>query len=171
MTPHPPPLGRPFRVLFVCHSNAAWSLMAEAILNHLAGGRFHAMSGGLAPARAVDPMTLGELERAGLRRDYCFTKPAEGFRSESLISLDLIISSLDLAEEGYARGWPGNPALLHWRIPDPMEYVGRDNGRRNQFRSVFTSLQKRIQLVVALPMDRLALQSGSEMEWRANPGA
>ena len=137
--------------------------MAEAFLNHTAGGKFHAMSGGLAPARSVDPMTLELLESAGIRKDFCFTKPAAGFRGESLISLDLVISCLDLAEEGYGRGWPGNPTLLQWRIPDPMTHEGRESGRRNQFRSAFASLQRRIQLIVALPLERLAGHSGQAL--------
>ena len=135
--------------------------MAESILNHTAGSTFHAMSGGLAPARSVDPMAMELLDRAGIRRDFCFTKPAEGFRGDSFIALDLVISCLDLVEEGYGRGWPGNPTLLHWRIPDPMTHEGRDSGRRNQFRSAFASLQRRIQLIVALPLNKLSAQSGA----------
>ena len=134
--------------------------MAEAILNHLAGDAFHALSAGMAPAKAVDPMTLDQLERAGLPTDHCFTKPAQAFREECYLSLDLVISAMDLAEVGCGRGWPGNPALLQWRIPDPMAYVGRDSGRRNHFRSAFALLQTRIQLIVALPMDRLVAQAG-----------
>jgi len=162
---------RPFRVLFVCQSNAAWSLMAEAILNHTAGDAFHALSGGLAPARAVDPMTLEQLERAGIRTDGCFPKSALAFREERHIALDLVISSEDLLEAGYGRGWPGTPQVIHWRIPDPMEYEGRDNGRRNQFKSVFASLQRRIQLVVALPVDRLATPAGLAQTYLADRGA
>ena len=162
---------RPFRVLFVCQSNAAWSLMAEAILNHVAGGSFHALSAGLGPARAVDPMTLEQLERAGLRVDCCFPKAVQGIREESHIALDLVISSEDLIEAGLGRGWPGNPQIIHWRIPDPMAYEGRDNGRRNQFRSVFAALQTRIQLVVALPLDRLATPAGLAQTYLADRGA
>ena len=142
--------------------------MGEAILNHTAGSAFHALSGGMAPARAVDPMTLEQLQRAGLPVDHCFTKPMQAFREESHLALDLVISCVDLIEAGYARGWPGNPAILHWRIPDPKDYVGRDSGRRNQFRAAFALLQTRIQLLAALPMDRLVIQANvGDEPWTA----
>ena len=129
--------------------------MAEAILNRAGGNRFHAMSAGLEPAQAVDPTTLEQLRSMSLPIEHCFTKPVQGFREESLISLDFIFSSLDLQEAGLARGWPGNPILNQWRIPDPMAFEGRESGRRNPFRSVFTSLQKRINLILDLPIDKI----------------
>jgi protein-tyrosine-phosphatase len=145
------------RVLFVCGSNAAWSIMAEAMLNRVGGSRFHALSAGLDPARAVDGLALEQLAIGGFPVEHCFTKPVQGFREESLIALDFVIAAMDLNEIGLSRGWPGNPLLVHWRIPDPMDFHGRGNGRRNQFRSVFTSLFKRVNLMVALPPEKIAL--------------
>jgi len=150
---------RTIRVLFVCQSNAAWSIMAEAILNRTAGNHFHGMSAGFDPAPRVDPMALEQLVTAGLPVEHCFTKSIHGFREDSSIPLDFIISSMDLSESIYSRHWPGNPLLIHWRIPDPMELQGRGSGHRNQFRSVFTSLQKRIGLFISLPIDKIAEMS------------
>jgi hypothetical protein len=133
--------------------------MAEAILNWTAGNHFHGMSAGLDPAPRVDPLALEQLVGAGLPVEHCFTKSIDGFREESSIILDFIISSMDLNESIYSRHWPGNPLLIYWHIPDPMTFKGRGHGRRNHFRSVFISLQKRISLFVALPIDKIVEMS------------
>ena len=43
------------RVLFLCETNAAWSLLAEALLDRAGRERFQALSAGLFPAAAADP--------------------------------------------------------------------------------------------------------------------
>ena len=66
---------RIFNVLFLCTGNSARSIIAEAILNKLGQGRFHAYSAGSQPKDSVNPHTI-ELLR-GLDYD------TSGFRSKS----------------------------------------------------------------------------------------
>ena len=87
-----------------------------------------------------------------------------------MIQLDFVISSLDLHDLGLSRGWPGNPMVVHWKIPDPMEFIGREKGRINQFRSVYASLYSRIKIFVSLPLEkRVALATGQPFPERAEP--
>jgi arsenate reductase (thioredoxin) len=66
---------QPFNVLFLCTGNSARSIMAEAILNKLGAGKFHAYSAGSQPRGQVHPETIRLLQ--GLGYD------TSGFRSKS----------------------------------------------------------------------------------------
>ncbi len=72
-TPHEPPSAasaaagpdRP-TVLFLCVHNAGRSQMAAAWLAHLAGGRVKVLSGGSAPADAVNPVVVAAMAEVGI---------------------------------------------------------------------------------------------------------
>ena len=66
---------RPLNVLFICTGNSARSIIAEAILNKLGAGKFHAYSAGSHPKGNVHPETLRLLQSLGY--------DTSGFRSKS----------------------------------------------------------------------------------------
>lgn len=50
------------RILFVCTHNSARSQMAEALLRHVAGSRFHVASAGTAPTQ-IHPLNAQAIDR------------------------------------------------------------------------------------------------------------
>ena len=49
---------RPYNVLFLCTSNSARSIMAEAIMNRVASGKLKAYSAGSHPEGEIHPFTM-----------------------------------------------------------------------------------------------------------------
>jgi arsenate reductase (thioredoxin) len=50
---------------------------------------------------------------------------------------------------------PGHPVLAHWGVPDPADVVGDDDTKRAAFREAFLLLSRRIDLLLALPIEKL----------------
>jgi arsenate reductase len=51
--------------------------------------------------------------------------------------------------------WPGQPITAHWGVPDPAAVQGTDAEKRKAFLRAFTELSARINLLLALPLDKL----------------
>ena len=51
--------------------------------------------------------------------------------------------------------FPGQPAFAHWGMDDPSDVIGSDETRRRAFRDVVNYLSRRIDLLLALPVERL----------------
>ncbi|HXQ27671.1 MAG TPA: arsenate reductase ArsC [Gemmatimonadales bacterium] len=153
----PPPV-REFRVLFVCTGNSARSQMAEALLNAAGRGRFHAESAGSQPAARVNPYALETLREHGVP---WAGHPPRGIDDVAHQPWDFVITVCDRAKEA-CPVFPGQPVVAHWGQPDPAEVEGDDAARRRAFRDAFVLLKRRIDLLLALPveqLERLALEA------------
>ena len=154
-------MDRPLNVLFLCTGNSARSILAEAVMNHLASarGRFRAFSAGSHPRGEVDPMALQILQEHHV--------PSDGLRSKSwdefagTIPMDFVFTVCDQAAAEACPLWPGQPMTAHWGVADPAAVTG-DAERRKAFRDAFLVLKRRIELFASLPiasLSRLALQT------------
>jgi arsenate reductase len=152
---------KPFNVLFLCTHNSARSIMAEALLNALGRGRFHAYSAGSSPGAAPNPFALETI--AGLKF------PTEGLRSKAWDEyaapgaprMDFVITVCDNAAGEVCPVWPGQPITAHWGVDDPSLFPGSDEQKRRRFAQVAAVLKRRIELLLSLPLatlERLALQ-------------
>lgn len=154
--PSPPRGAQLPLVLFLCGSNAASSIMAEAILEHWAQGRVRAASAGDIPAGQVNPYTLGCLRihaiaTRGLRSKgwgefFGLHKPAVRF----LITL----AAVDAAKANWQQD-TSRPVKAHWGMADPATVVGSAVEIRLAFEEAFGTLESRIQKFLALPLGRL----------------
>jgi len=144
-----------YNVLFICTGNSARSILAEGLMNELGKGRFHAYSAGSHPSGKVNPFALDTLES--------FRIPTQGFRSKNwdefakpdAPQMDFILTVCDKAAGEVCPVWPGQPMTAHWGVADPAAFEGTDDAKRQQSRDAGITLKRRIELMLALPLDRL----------------
>ena len=141
-------------VLFLCTGNSARSIMAEAMLNVLGHGRFKAYSAGSFPTGQVQPLAA-ELAHAFGYSEPLRSKSWDEFAHADAPAFDVVITVCDNAAGEVCPVWPGQPVSAHWGVPDPAAAAGSDDDRRSAFRQVWLMLRQRIDLLLALPLDKL----------------
>lgn len=148
---------QPLNVLFLCTHNSARSILAEALLNHLGGGRFKAYSAGSSPRADQQPNALGlqVLQHAGIATDGLRSKSWDAFSGPDAPHMDLIITVCDNAAGEVCPVWPGHPATAHWGYADPSEGPGSDADKLEAFRSTLYAMRRRLELMLSLPADKL----------------
>lgn len=145
---------RPYSVLFLCSGNSARSILAESLLRHRGRNAFVAHSAGSHPAGRVQPMALELLQRLGLPVDGLRSKSMDEFTGPGAPPVDLVITVCDAAAET-CPVFPGRPLRAHWSTPDPAVAEGSDAQRRRAYRNAFEQLERRIELLVELPLGHL----------------
>jgi protein-tyrosine-phosphatase len=153
---------RPFDVLFLCTGNSARSIMAEAILNKLGGGKFRAWSAGSQPKGEVNPETLRLLASLGCDTAPLRSKSWAQFAKPGAPSLDFVFTVCDNAAGEACPVWPGQPMTAHWGVPDPAEATGTPAEVALAFKDAYRMLHQRIAVFAALPLrslDQLSLQT------------
>ena len=146
----------PLNVLFLCTHNSARSILAEALLNHIAGDRFKAYSAGSHPATNPNPLALEVLQNVGIPTTGLHSKSWDAFAADAAPKMDLVITVCDNAAGEVCPYWPGQPATAHWGYPDPSETPGTPDERREAFRLTLLAIKRRLELLAALPPEKLA---------------
>jgi arsenate reductase len=156
MTASPSPA--PLKVLFLCTHNSARSIMAEALLNAMAGHRFKAYSAGSSPRENQQPNPLGlrVLQEMGVSIEGLRSKLWDEFAAPTTPQMDLIITVCDNAAGEVCPIWPGHPATAHWSFADPSEGEAPEAEKLNAFRTTAALIQQRLQALIQLPEDALA---------------
>jgi arsenate reductase (thioredoxin) len=153
---------RPFNVLFLCTGNSARSIMAEAILNKLGQGKFHAYSAGSHPKGQVNPDAIRLLQSLGYDTSPFRSKSWNEFAEPGAPPLDFAFTVCDNAAGETCPVWPGQPMTAHWGVPDPAEATGSPAEIALAFKDAYRMLHQRIGVFAALPirsLDQLSLQS------------
>jgi arsenate reductase len=150
-----------YNVLFLCTGNSARSIMAEAIMNRKGRPTFTAYSAGSHPAGTVRPEALQQLEFAHLPTEGLRSKSWDEFAKPGAPELHFVFTVCDNAANEVCPIWPGQPMTAHWGIADPATVEGTPDEIERAFREAFVTLDRRISLFLALPLDtldRLALK-------------
>ena len=153
-------MDRPYNVLFLCTGNSARSIIAEAILNKIGGGRFHAFSAGSQPKGQVNPNTIQLLEGLGYETSGLRSKSWNEFAKPGAPALDFVFTVCDNAAGETCPFWPGQPMTAHWGVPDPAEAKGAAAEIGLAFKDAYRMLHQRIAGFTSLPLrslDQLSL--------------
>ncbi|WP_374515898.1 arsenate reductase ArsC [Niveibacterium sp.] len=151
-----------YNVLFICTGNSARSIIAEAVLNKLGDGRFHAFSAGSHPRGSVHPMTLRVLAEQGYETAALRSKGWDEFAGPGAPTMDFIFTVCDKAAGEGCPAWPGQPITAHWGFADPAAVEGDDAQQHRAFAQVEFEIATRLRHLMSLPiasLDRLSLQN------------
>lgn len=151
-----------YNVLFICTGNSARSIIAEAVLNKLGAGRFHAFSAGSHPRGSVHPMTLRVLAEQGYETAALRSKGWDEFAGPGAQTMDFIFTVCDKAAGEVCPAWPGQPITAHWGFADPAAVEGDDAPQHRAFAQIEFEIATRLRHLMSLPiasLDRLSLQN------------
>ncbi|WP_101066219.1 arsenate reductase ArsC [Roseovarius salinarum] len=142
-------------VLFLCTSNSARSIMAEAILNRVGAGRFRGFSAGSRPADAVQPRALALLENLGHDTAPLHPKSWDAFAAPDAPVMHFVFTLCDNAAGEPCPLWPGQPVTAHWGLPDPAAATGSEAEIALAFADCYKMLHRRLTIFVSLPFAQL----------------
>lgn len=144
-----------YNVLFLCTTNSARSIMAEAILNQAGLGRFRGFSAGNQPSGRVNLLALELLERHRFSIRGLRSKSWSEFTTPDAPHMDFVITLCDQVKGEACPEWPGNPITAHWGIPDPAIVTGTPEERMAAFRDALRALERRIRIFTSLRLELL----------------
>jgi len=100
-------------------------------------------------------MALDLLDRLRLPTMGLRSKSWDEFARPDAPVMDFVFTVCDQAAGEICPVWPGHPVTAHWGVPDPAAAGGSDTERQRAFRDALYTLENRIKLFVALPIDKL----------------
>ena len=151
-----------FNVLFLCTRNSARSMMAEAILDKVGGGRFRAYSAGSDPAPQPMPEVIEMLGRIGHDVSGLHSKPWDRFTGPDAPRMDFVIALCDVLHGQTCPDLGDTAVTATWPLPDPAKFTGNPAERSLLLNELYAGLHRRIELFTHLPfaaLDRIALKA------------
>jgi arsenate reductase len=126
--------------------------LGEYLLRRLGGARFQVFSAGSFPTGKVNPLAVQVLKDV-------YNIDAADARSKSWeeikdVEFDFVVTVCDNARES-CPVWPGQPIVAHWSSPDPAALEGSDAEKYRAFKDVAFQINRRLQLLTSLPLDKL----------------
>jgi arsenate reductase len=154
-----------YNVMFLCTSNSARSIMAEAIMRRKGAPHFNAFSAGSHPIGFIRPEALKQIKLAHLPTEGLRSKSWSEFSGPDAPPLNFVFTVCDKAAQDVCHVWPGQPLTAHWGVPDPAVVVGTPEEVDMAYKVAFATLDRRITLFLSLPLstlDSIALQKQIE---------
>ncbi len=150
-----------FNVLFLCTHNSARSIMAEAILEKFAAGKFNAYSAGSHPASAPMPEVLERLVKLGHDVSQLRSKSWNEFMGPEAPRMDFVIALCDTTMGQVCPDFGDRPVTSAWPLPDPSKFSGTDVERAALLNELYGMIRRRLDSFTNLPfasLDKMTLQ-------------
>ncbi len=115
-----------FKLLFLCTSNSARSIIAEYLVKRFAGDKFDAVSAGASPKPHPNTLALKVLSsHSNIDVSDARSKSWDEF---SDVKFDFVITLCDIAP---CPIWPGQPIIAHWETPAPSDVEGTEKQKED----------------------------------------
>ncbi|GAB3283271.1 arsenate-mycothiol transferase ArsC [Microbacterium lacusdiani] len=125
-------------VLFICTHNAGRSQLGAHLLDHVAGDRLRAISGGVAPAAEPSPTTVATLAELGIDASQALPRAVT---AEDLATADVVVTM----KPGLQLPGPVRGELVEWVFPDPASWDDAGiRGLRDDIRAAVEGLAARL---------------------------
>ena len=144
-----------YNILFLCTHNSARSVIGEALASTHQSGKFIGYSAGSSPGTSVNPFAAALAKEMGYPESQLRSKSWDEFGRPEAPNMDFIITVCDNAAGEVCPIWPGQPATAHWGFSDPSQIQGNDIEKKLAFASVMNGLKIRLDILAALPIERL----------------
>ena len=136
--------GRAPRVLFLCTGNSARSQMAEALVEDRSAHAIQARSAGSHP-KQLHPNAVRVMVERGIDISGNTTKH---FRRYTRGHFDCVVTLCDKVRE-ICPEFPGEPATIHWSMPDPATDGSIDEETYPAFQRTAEELETRVPKLIA----------------------
>ena len=147
-----------FNILFICRENAARSIMAESVMNHVGASRFRAFSAGSEPRGAVHPMALRVLRELRYEVDHLRSKSWNEFLGPDAPQMDFIVALCEPRARDQCPVWNGRISA-YWGFDDPALVTDSEEAQHRAFQHAEIEIVERIRLIMNLPVAQLARKS------------
>lgn len=145
-------------ILFLSTDNAARSIIAEGMFNHLASLQQRdvlAFSGGSSASGKIDHFALEVLSNAGVEIGGYHNKSWNRFTHADAQPMRIAITVSDREIHKLAPHWPGDPILVHWPYPDLSGHFPNEAAKRNAFELTRQAMSYRFLQLLALPLETI----------------
>lgn len=156
-----------YNILFLCTHNSARSVLGEALASTHPSGKFVGFSAGSTPGTSVNPIAADLAAEMGMDRTLLKSKSWDVFGAPDAPKMDFIITVCDNAAGEQCPFWPGQPTTAHWGFPDPSQVQGSDLEKKAAFVEVMNGLKKRLDILAAMPLEKLDSMSLKEIHTKA----
>jgi protein-tyrosine-phosphatase/DNA-binding transcriptional ArsR family regulator len=150
-----------FNVLFLCTHNSARSIMAEALLEKIGRGKFHAYSAGSDPAIAPMADVVKRLETLGHDVSKLRCKSWDEFTGPNAPRMDFVIALCDTPHGQTCPNLGEKFVTGAWPLPDPTDFKGSLTERTTLLNELYAMIRRRIEIFTSLPfptLDKIALK-------------